>query len=174
MQHTRAIKTVVLLSGVLLAAPLLAQAVYRVVDEQGRVTFTDNPASGGDEVEVAPLPNVSSSRTAAPKASAETPKRSAPGRPFMPYDRFMIEKPRDNARLSRSTTAVELLVSPRLRDDHQVRLRVNGEISQSALHSEAFWLANLPAGTHRLQAELLDSQGRVRHQTPPVHLTIEP
>lgn len=174
MQHIRAITIVALLLGALLAAPLSAQTVYRVVDEQGRVTYTDNPASGGDEVEVAPLPNVSSTRAATPKASVEAPKRSAPGRPFMPYDRFMIEKPRDNARLASPTTSVELSVSPRLRDDHQVRLRVNGEISQSALHSEAFWLANLPAGTHQLQAELLDSQGRVRHQTPSVHLIIEP
>ncbi|MDR5897384.1 DUF4124 domain-containing protein [Halomonas vilamensis] len=173
MRHIPAIKVVAFLLGVLLAAPLPAQTVYRVVDEQGRVTFTDNPASGGDEVEVTPLPSVSSSR-AAPKASAQAPQRRAPGRPFMPYDRFMIETPRDNTRLANPTTAVELSVSPRLRDDHQVRLRVNGEISQSALHSEAFWLANLPAGTHQLQAELLDSQGHVRHQTPPVHITVAP
>jgi hypothetical protein len=165
---------IALLLGVLWVTPLSAQTIYRVVDEQGRVTYTDNPASGGDEVKVAPLPNVSSSRTATPKTSAEAPKRSAPGRPFMPYDRFLIATPHDNTRVASPTMAVELSVSPRLRDDHQVRLLVNGEISQSALHSQAFWVANLPAGTHQLQAELLDSQGRVRHQTPPVRLTVEP
>ncbi|WP_075880612.1 DUF4124 domain-containing protein [Vreelandella massiliensis] len=174
MRYTRANTIGLLLFVALLATPLAAQTVYRVVDEQGRVTFTDNAASGGERVEIAPLPNVSSSRGAAPEASAAPSPKSAPGRPFMPYDRFVIEKPGDNARLASGTTAVELSISPRLHDDHQVRLRVNGEVSQSALHSEAFWLANLPEGTHQVQAELLDSQGQVRHQTPSVHLHIDP
>lgn len=152
-----------------LATPLAAQTVYRVVDEQGRVTFTDNPEQGGEALELAPLERVSTSSSAAPARA----RRNAPGQPFMPYDRFEIAYPAPETRVD-STTQVEVAVRPALRDDHQMRLRLNGEISQTALHSDAFWLANLPAGVHQLQAELLDAQGRVRHQTPVVRLQVAP
>lgn len=151
--------------------PLAAQTVYRVVDGQGRVTFTDNPEQGGEAVELAPLQSVSTSPAAPSRARPRT--RSAPGQPFMPYDRFEIGYPQPEARVG-STTQVEVAVSPALRDDHQMRLRLNGEISQTALHSDAFWLANLPAGAHQLQAELLDAQGRVRHQTSSVRIHVAP
>lgn len=157
-------------AALLVGAPsLAAQAVYRVVDEQGRVTFTDNPARGGEAVELAPLPGVSSSSPA-----SEPSGKPAPGPPFMPYDRFTIAYPAHQARLNSAATAVEIDLSPALRDDHQLRLRLNGEINQSAMHSEAFWMANLPAGVHQLQAELLDAQGRVRHQTPMVRFHVAP
>ena len=35
-----------------------AQTVYRVVDAQGNVTFTDNPERGGKAITLAPLPSV--------------------------------------------------------------------------------------------------------------------
>ena len=51
-------------------------------------------------------------------------------------------------------------------------LLVNGEISQTALHSDVFWLTGLPAGQHELQAELLDSSQRLQHRTPAVTITV--
>ncbi|WP_404376593.1 DUF4124 domain-containing protein [Vreelandella aquamarina] len=146
-----------------------AQTVYRVVDAQGNVTFTDNPERGGEAVTLAPLPSVP---TAVRPASPSPRALGNPGQPFMPYDRFTIASPAAGAALQRGTTPVEVAVSPPLRDDHQIQLLVNGELSQSALHSDVFWLAGLPAGQHRLQAELLDSQGRVQHRTDPVTIFI--
>lgn len=153
---------------------LAAQTVYRVVDEQGRVTFTDNPERGGEAVVLAPLPGVSSSSSALSPAASQPSEKRSPGPPFMPYDRFTIAYPAHKARLNSPATAVEIALSPALRDDHQLRLRLNGEINQSAMHSDAFWVANLPAGVHQLQAELLDAQGRVRHQTPIVRFHVAP
>ncbi|WP_268896220.1 hypothetical protein [Vreelandella sedimenti] len=43
-------------------------------------------------------------------------------------------------------TAVELVIAPPLRDGHQVWLLVNGEISQTALYSDVFWLTGLTTG----------------------------
>ena len=146
-----------------------AQTVYRVVDEQGRVTFTDNPDQGGEALELAPLQRVSASSASLPSRA----RRRVLGPPFMPYDRFEIVYPPPEARVD-SVTQVDVAVSPGLRDDHQMRLRLNGEISQSALHSDAFWLANLPAGVHQLQAELLDAQGQVRHKTPIIRFQVAP
>ncbi|WP_447927703.1 DUF4124 domain-containing protein [Vreelandella sp. EE27] len=154
----------------LTAGKLQAQTVYRVVDESGRVTYTDNPERGGEAITLAPLPGVE--RTPPPPSSS--PARTRPGQPFMPYDRFVIANPSAEALIRDAMTPVEVYVEPALRDDHQIRLLVNGEVSQSALHSDAFWLTGLPQGHHRLQAELLDSQGRVQHRTDAVSITVAP
>ncbi|MFG6665622.1 DUF4124 domain-containing protein [Halomonas sp. HNIBRBA4712] len=156
-----------LMVAALAAGPALAQTVYRVVDETGRVTYTDNPERGGEAVTLTPLPSVQS---ALPPAA--TPARGRPGQPFMPYDRFVIESPPTGALLRDSMTPVDVRVQPPLREDHQIRLLLNGEVSQSALHSEAFWLTGLAQGQHRLEAELLDAQGRVQHRTEAVSITV--
>lgn len=149
-----------------------SQTVYRVLDEQGRVTFTDNPERGGEALTLAPLPSVSTSPRTAPSTPSAPRRQGSPGQPFMPYDRFTISAPQGGAAIRDGMTAVELHVSPPLREDHQVQLLVNGELSQTALHSDAFWLTGLPRGLHRLQAELLDSSGRVQHRTDPVSITV--
>ncbi|OWV27688.1 DUF4124 domain-containing protein [Halomonas campaniensis] len=155
------------------------QTVYRVTDQHGNVTFTDNPGSGGEALELAPLPSLPPALSAAltsPHSSAASPAavrpRGKPGQPFMPYDHFSIALPQQGAQVEEGMTAVEVAIAPPLRDDHQVRLLVNGEISQTALHSDVFWLTGLPTGRYELQAELLDSSQRLQHRTATVTITV--
>lgn len=147
-----------------------AQTVYRVVDEHGNVTFTDKSDRGGEALKLAPLP--STLPGAAASRGAEPRRPAAVGQPFMPYDRFAIVRPVTGAMLEEPMTSVSIEVAPSLREDHQVRLLLDGEISQSALHSDVFWLAGLARGEHVLQAELLDSAGRVRHRSGEVRLSV--
>ncbi|WNK20576.1 DUF4124 domain-containing protein [Halomonas piscis] len=160
------------LVGMLMAAlawgPLQAQTVYRVVDEAGNVTFTDDADSGGREVTLKPLQGVSASTPEKPSAEP------SPGAPFMPYDRFVIARPASTATLPAAPFPVEVEVRPALRDDHRVRLLVDGSLSQSALRSDAFWVPRLAPGEHRLQAELLDARQRVRHRTPELEVRVAP
>lgn len=157
-----------LLLAVAAAGAAASSTVYRVVDDNGNVTFSDSPRDGGEAIELAPLPGLPSQTTKAPAARTAA---ASPGPPFMPYDRFQIDSPGTGAEVS-AATPVTLRIVPPLRDDHRVQLRVNGEVSQSALHSDVFWLANLPAGRHQLQADLLDGQGRRQHRTPPVTIVV--
>ena len=169
------------------AGSVWGQTVYRVVDEHGNVTFTDNPDHGGEALELAPLPGLPPALSAALAASgvanasttgfstttpAATRPPSKPGQPFMPYDHFSIALPQQGAWVQEGMTAVEVTIAPPLRNDHQVRLLVNGTISQSALHSDVFWLTGLPPGRHALQAELLDSSQRLQHRTAAVTITV--
>ncbi|WP_026106082.1 DUF4124 domain-containing protein [Vreelandella jeotgali] len=161
--------------GVLLAAmvatPAAADSVYRVEDDAGNVTFTDDAASGGREMTLEPLQTITSSAAPSSKSSRSS-DTAAPSSPFMPYDRFAIARPSGEARLPARPFAVNIDVSPALRDDHQARLVVDGSVSQSALHSEAFWVPRLAPGRHRLKAELLDAAGKVRHRTPVVEVRV--
>ncbi|WP_346796617.1 DUF4124 domain-containing protein [Halomonas sp. Bachu 37] len=149
-----------------------AQTVFRVVDEQGNVTFTDKPDRGGEALQLAPLPSALPGAAPAVDRDSSPRRKAAVGQPFMPYDRFAIASPAAGQILEAPLTSVSVEVVPALREDHQVRLLLDGEISQSALHSDVFWLAGLERGEHRLQAELLDSSGRVRHRSREITLSV--
>lgn len=181
-------KTVgVLARGVLIAGvglsivlPLSAQTIYRTTDAQGNVVFTDDPERGGQEVELAPVTVVPSRREAriAPPpvgdgGATATPAR--PGQPFMPYDTFRLLAPSHEQAIPvghAGNVLVELGIEPALREDHRVRLLLDGRVSQSGMHTTTFMLANLNPGEHVLQAELLDAGGEVRHRTSPVTIYV--
>ncbi|MDR5907542.1 DUF4124 domain-containing protein [Franzmannia qiaohouensis] len=159
-----------------------ATSIYRTTDAQGNVVFTDNPERGGEEVELNPLTVVPSGQRAPapqsrPEASASPSSPSqAVSSPFMPYSTFRIAAPRNEETLQTGEAGnlqVELGIEPALREDHRVRLLVDGAVSQSAMHSDVFMLGNLERGERVLQAELLDASGEVRHRSAPVTLYVQ-
>ena len=159
-----------------------AQTIYRTTDAQGNVVFTDNPDRGGEQVELAPLTVVPSSgevRRGEPaprlEASGAAAATGSPGQPFMPYDSFRILSPSHEQAFPvgvAGNVPVELGIQPELREDHRVRLLVDGQVSQTAMHTTAFMVANMNPGEHVLQAELLDGSGAVRHRSSPVTIYV--
>ncbi|MCH4565276.1 DUF4124 domain-containing protein [Halomonas sp. EGI 63088] len=172
----------VLAFGLAVSLAAQAQTIYRTTDAQGNVVFTDNPERGGEEVELSPLTVVPSREVrqeqAVPRVegSGAAAVSASPGQPFMPYDGFRILAPAHEETLPTGhagNVQVELGIEPELREDHRVRLLLDGQVSQSAMHTSAFMLTNLNRGEHVLQAELLDASGEVRHRTPPVTLYVQ-
>lgn len=172
----------VLVLGVSMSLAAQAQTVYRTTDAQGNVIFTDDPDRGGQEYEppnltVVPSRVDSGDARMAPRIETEGSAAAAsPGQPFMPYDRFTIRSPSNEATLPVGAAGglqVELGIEPALREDHRVRLLLDGRVSQSAMHTEAFMVAGIERGEHVLQAELLDANGEVRHRTSPVTLYVQ-
>ncbi|AMC99127.1 DUF4124 domain-containing protein [Halomonas chromatireducens] len=173
-------KALLVIIGLLVASSALATTIYRTVDSQGNVIFTDSPGGGGEPVELAPLTVVPSRELPGsaepPRVEGVAPRASAsPGQPFMPYDVFRIASPANGAELAAShagNVQVELTIEPELRPDHQARLLVNGRVSQTAMHTAVFMLTDLDRGQYVIQAELLDGSGEIRHRTQPVTLHV--
>ncbi len=177
-------KAVVTLTlGLAMSLVVHAQTIYRSTDAQGNVVFTDNPERGGEEVDLEPLTVVPSrgevrdqEAVTRVESGGTSASRDGPGEPFMPYDSFRIASPGNEETLpsgAAGSLEVTLGIEPRLREDHRVRLLVDGRVSQSAMHTEAFLLNDLPRGEHVLQAELLDGSGEIRHRTSPVTLYVQ-
>ncbi|MCK0753380.1 MULTISPECIES: DUF4124 domain-containing protein [Halomonadaceae] len=167
--------------GLAMSLPAVAQTIYRTTDAQGNVVFTDDPGRGGEAVDLDPL-TVVPSRPVQPLSNASsgrpesTTRYGEPGQPFMPYDVFAIASPEQQTTLptgAAGNVQVQLAIRPDLRDDHRVRLLVDGQVSQSAMHTDTFLLSNLNRGEHRVQAELLDASGAVRHRTSPLTLYVQ-
>ncbi|SEK79841.1 DUF4124 domain-containing protein [Halomonas daqiaonensis] len=177
---------VILALGLSVSLVAQAQTIYRTTDAQGNVVFTDNPERGGEEVDLDPLTVVPSRGDV---REAESPAvinggdsgssggtSAGAGQPFMPYDSFSLLSPDQEETLptgAAGNVRVTLGIEPDLREDHRVRLLVDGRISQTAMHTDTFMLNNLNRGEHVLQAELLDASGAVRHRTSPVTLYVQ-
>ncbi|MCX2524170.1 DUF4124 domain-containing protein [Larsenimonas rhizosphaerae] len=152
----------------LLAGAWGAQAatVYRTVDEQGQVHFSDHPLPGGNPVSV-PTPGVV---PAVPRGMA-TPSASVQQDAASAYRRFVIDSPANESTIPPGYAGdiqVSVTVVPALEKVHRVRLMLDGRVSQSALHATVFMVSGVERGEHTLQAEMLDRQGNVLRRTPPV------
>ncbi|WP_227370730.1 DUF4124 domain-containing protein [Halomonas sp. M20] len=162
-----------------------AATVYRSLDAQGNVVFTDTPSQDSQRIKLESLTVVPSqesapsaskaSGTAAEEQAAPRSSRNVPGGPFMPYSTFGILSPQDGYTLQTGYAGdiiIDIAVEPELRQDHRIRLLKDGDVSQSATHTKVFMLSNLNRGEHTLRAELLDAQGNVRHRSDPVTLYV--
>ncbi|MCW4152992.1 DUF4124 domain-containing protein [Halomonas sp. 18H] len=148
-----------------------AETLYRTTDAQGLVRYSDDPASGGELVELAPISIVParSSATSTP-APAPQDKTAAP-----PYARFAIDEPADQSTLPNGAAGnvmVRLAIRPALRAGHRWRLRLDGEPVGQATREPALPLTNLARGRHRLEAELLGQGARVLRRSAPVILHV--
>lgn len=181
------IRSVCLVLGIFLPlAGLQAASVYRTVDAQGNVIFTDKPIENSQRIELEPLSVVpspeplsstsSSNDVAADDSAPSDNAGSTASGPFMLYSTFRIVSPQDGETLPTGVAGsvkVELDIDPDLRDGHRVRLLLDGQIGQSAMHTKAFMLTGLERGEHRLRAELLDASGNVRHRSAPITLYVQ-
>ncbi|GHB32165.1 DUF4124 domain-containing protein [Salinicola rhizosphaerae] len=152
----------------------LAAPVYRHIDAQGNVVYSDEPQAGS-RVDLAPITVVDPSAPHdADSVRSMTPAPS-PEAAFE-YARFAIASPGNEQTIptgQAGNVQVKLSIEPALRRQDRVQLRVDGKVRQSPMHSSVFALSQLERGEHRLQAELVDGQGQTRLATPPVTIYVQ-
>jgi hypothetical protein len=162
----------------LLLLPLTAIAageIYRVVDENGNVTFTDQkPASGGEVVDLPPLsvietdiqvPDQASADAEAAEAESAPPTRRELRRQFRD---FRITQPENEETFwgTGNTVVVSWGSSQVIPPEMSAVLYVNGE-AQDVPATGSVTLT-LDRGEHQVYAELLDQRKRRLVTTPTV------
>lgn len=152
--------------------PAMAASVYRHVDAEGNVVYSDEPGAG-TRVDLKPITVVDPTEVE-PRVDSRQPV--TPEVPAVEYERFVITRPENQQTLptgQAGNVQVRLAIEPALQRSDRVQLRVDGKISQSPMHTSVFVLSQLPRGEHQLQADLVDAQGQVRLSTPPVTLYVQ-
>ena len=151
---------------VLSGVPLLASAaIYKWVDADGTVHFSDTPREGAEEVHVAPPQTYS-----APRFAPITPRPAEPEAPAA-YERFELLAPADDAALRENTGAITLsfAVDPPLKTGagHRLVVLLDGKpVSESK--SATLTLENVDRGTHSLQGQIVDARGTVLISSPSI------
>jgi len=167
-----------LLAGSFLAALLAGSAaagegkIYRTVDAQGNVIFTDIPPREDDQNAEQIVIENSNSFDVEEAIPADDqwivePEEAAEGgaadddAPFR-YDTLEIVSPADDAPVRDNAGNVTIVsnISPRLQSGHTLRLMMDGAVVQEGPQG-TFDLANVDRGTHMITLDIVDSAGNV-------------
>ena len=152
---------VAIFAGILIAAtaPLSAE-VYRQVDAEGNVTYTDEPAEGSEaeEIEVKPVTTV----TLPKLEQVQEPERlkERVEEEGSAYDKVTFVAPDDDEAFHSGSGDVEFQVtsSPSLRNGHKYEITLDGQpVGQS--ESGTVMVRNVFRGTHDAGVNIIDSNG---------------
>lgn len=156
-----------------------ATRIYRTVDENGNVVFTDvppRPDEPGQAVELNEGSSFTPPPTPAPEPTAEDGSRMSLeqwlGNEAPPsdeeaagpvsYQSLEIASPandeglRDNA----GTVTVNARLQPRLDVGHAMQVLLDGEVRQTG-QTSSFQLINVDRGTHSVQVRVVDANGNI-------------
>lgn len=137
---------------------IAAGEVYRWVDEQGNVVYSDQPREGAETVE---LPEITTYKPAsAPAPAADQAGGEAGGETGKVYElRIVTPAPDATVRDNRGQMEVQLAAEPALHTDrgHRFALQVDDQSVQYT-RAPVIQLTDVHRGTHTLQAWVIDRQ----------------
>jgi hypothetical protein len=144
----------------LLAAPVLAQTVWKWKDKDGVVHYSDQPAPGAERIELRAQSNAPAvSSTAASSSARSTATPAAPPS----YTNFEIWKPSQDATLTgtRGQISVGVRVEPALAAAHTIWLYLDGRRLDGLPPKAAeYELMDVKNGQHTLVGIITDGQGK--------------
>lgn len=151
-------KYALLAGAVLLTAGSLQAEVYRHVDAQGNVTFSDEPMDGGEPVTVKPVTTITLPKpqdVQDPPAVAEEVEREGAG-----YNQVSILSPNDGEAFHSGSGNVQFRVSstPALKPGHKYEVTLDGQpLGQGT--SGALTVNNIDRGTHEATVHIVNEDG---------------
>ncbi len=139
----------------------LSAAIYKWVDPQGNIIYSDKPRPGAEEVKIPEAQTY----PAPPPPPAPSPALSPQPQVFTDYQKVEITSPanyeavRENA--GNVSVTVSLTPDLQLGLGHKLVLLVDGPQSfQAESTSPQFQFTNLDRGTYTLRAVVVDSKGK--------------
>jgi len=149
-----------------------AQAdVYKSVDDQGGVIYSDQPSAAAKKMVLPKLPTYT-----APPLPPATPANARTTRSVADYEAFSVSKPLDGSTLRSNlgVVQVELSLKPALKDvdRHRIQYYLDNEPYGPLVGALAITISNLERGTHTLSASIVDADNRelISAQPVTVHL----
>jgi len=142
---------------VLLSAPALGE-VYRHVDAQGNVTFSDEPIEGGETVDVKPVTTVTLPK---PQTVRETDRlREEVKREGSVYESVSFVQPQNEQAFHSGSGDVRFQVTstPGLQAGHKYEVTLDGQpVAQTS--SGSVVVNNIFRGTHEARVHIVDENG---------------
>jgi Domain of unknown function (DUF4124) len=152
----------------LVCSAALAATVYRWVDENGVVHYSDQPHPNAEKLQVHAAQTYKPSALDAPAAGGGG--GGAPGAAPAPYRGCAIVSPQDGQNFANvDSLTVVVQTDPVLHQGDKVYVVVDGQaLNGGNPTGSQFVLSPVDRGTHTAQAQVKDSSGAVQCQTPPV------
>lgn len=155
-----------------LAVPVAQAAaeVYRWVDENGVVHYSDQPHPGAERlrIESAPAPGTRlPANVTAPRRAVGEQASGQDSDASFSYQSLTVSQPAAEETLWNigATLNVTLDLQPTLRPGHQVRVYFDGEARE--VSGTRFTVDEVYRGVHNIQAEVVDANGNVMIRSQP-------
>ena len=157
----------------LLGSAAQAVPVYRWVDENGRVNYSDRPGPGAVLIDVptgAPSPDAG--------AASPPPQTQAvvlPSSAVTKYETFAVLEPTAGDTLwgTGGKVGIAIGISPVLQPGHRVGLYLDGERAGLAGRATHFEIEAVPRGEHTVRAVVLDAADRELLRSAPVTFFVQ-
>lgn len=148
----------------LLAAPFAPAGIYKHVDADGKVTFTDQPPHDAQAVDLPPA-NVLNLGPQAATPAENPPDEPAPTGP-VPYASLVVDGPTGTLTNPTDAVSVGATSEPALQEGHRMVLLHNGREANTEGGSTVTipWIER---GEHTFVAEIRDSAGTVLIRSKP-------
>ncbi len=155
-------KTGIVIVSLLMSLAAYAQ-IYRWVDSNGNVHFSDRPHKGAEKIELPEVQTFSPPPVPESKPPAEEDDTDASSY----YTSVKITQPESEATLRDNQGMVSVLVNlqPNLRVGDSLQLLYDGNPLGSPQTTTAFILNNVYRGSHTVSVQVLDSKGNVVTQS---------
>ncbi|QKV61869.1 DUF4124 domain-containing protein [Pseudomonas sp. 43A] len=156
----------------LIALPAAAQ-IYKYTDANGNTVYSDHSPDGvkAQPVELPPLNRVEPQTPNAPAAPESDNRQPARNDAYEILE--LAGLPTEEAlRANNGTFTVNVLIKPRLRPPHQLRLVLDDEPYGQPSNVPILQLVNVDRGEHRLAVQVIDGQTIIQ-QSPPVALSVQ-
>ena len=164
---------IVFVTAVLLTVSVQAQ-IYKHVDENGNVTFTDKPP------EDATLVNVGRTNIVPPP---DMPTAASDGRAgettieeLAPPERYSVNivAPMEDAVIPHGPGdfTVTVTLSPQLYETDMMQLFVDGDPIGEPQQQTSWGLTNISRGTHSLETRIINRRGKVKGRSPSVRVHV--
>ena len=158
----------------LLAVPLAVSAqIYRSVDEQGNVVFSDQPPAAGTEGEKVELPPVNTTPAPEPRPDP-APEEELEEEPAAPEYGVAITEPANETTIPMGpgNFSVSGVVRPSLAAGHLLQLKMDGEPWGEPQASPAWSLTNVFRGAHDITIAVVDGDGEQLATSEPVRVYV--
>jgi len=149
-----------ILAGLTLSLAAQSQEIYRWVDKDGQVHYSDQPGAPNAELVILADPNAYESEPTFGDSAAPSGGEPEETEGVSPYDSLAIVQPTPDQVFfgADATVVVAAELGGTLRPDHTVVFFVNGN-RRPASSGLGLELQNLERGTHFLRAAVLDQNG---------------
>ncbi len=158
------------LTASLLVLPAQAE-VYRQVDEQGNVTYTDDPDKGAEKVEVKPVTTITMPKPETVRKQLEENGEEL-GKSDI-YNAVSFVSPSDDQAFHSGSGNIEFQVTsePPLRPGHRYEVTLDGQpVGQTG--SGSVTVENVYRGTHRAGVHVINGEGERIHTGDQISFTI--
>lgn len=162
MDYAHTMLRILIIVVILIPLNAAAEQVYRSVDPDGNVIFSDVETPGSEAIEVKEVPTVTLPRT--PEFSYEEPQQENP-----PYRKIAIVSPQNDESIRENAGNITITAStePGIWGGHILEITLDGKVVSSGT-STSIDLENVDRGTHVTQATVKDRKGKIQGSSEPV------